>query len=49
MSAPLAVDVFVTAISVPLMLELDFCLFTTICEEPKEFDAGRLAADIFAE
>jgi len=25
---------------------LDFCLFTTIWDDPKEFEAGRFAADM---
>lgn len=28
------------------MSVLDFCLFTTIWDDPKEFEAGRFAADI---
>ena len=28
------------------MSALDFCLFTTIWDDPKEFEAGRFAADI---
>lgn len=30
------------------MSVLDFCLFTTIWDDPKEFEAGRFAADILA-
>ena len=30
------------------MSVLDFCRLTTIWEDPKELDAGRLLADIFA-
>lgn len=30
------------------MSAFDFCLFTTIWDKPKEFDAGRFAADILA-
>lgn len=37
---------FVTATALPLMSVLDFCLFTTIWDDPKEFEAGRFAADI---
>ena len=35
-----------TATALPLMSVLDFCLFTTIWDDPKEFEAGRFAADI---
>lgn len=28
------------------MSVLDFCLFTNIWDDPKEFEAGRFAADI---
>lgn len=38
----------VTATALPLMSVLDFCLFTTIWDDPKEFEAGRFAADILA-
>ena len=31
---------FVTAKSLPFMSAFDFCLFTTIWEDPKEFEAG---------
>ena len=37
-----------TATALPLTSVLDFCLFTTIWDEPKEFEAGRFAADILA-
>ena len=46
MSASDAELPFVTAIALPLMSTLDFCRFTTKWEDPKEFEAGRLAADI---
>ena len=36
----------VTATALPLMSVLDFCLFTTIWDDPKEFEAGRFAADM---
>ena len=39
----------VTARSLPLMSAVDFCLLTTIWEDPKELEAGRLAADIVVE
>ena len=39
---------FATATALPLISVLDFCLFTTIWEEPKELEAGRFAADILA-
>ena len=35
-----------TATALPLMSAFDFCLFTTIWDEPKELDAGRFAADM---
>lgn len=46
MRAPDPEPPFVTATAFPLMSVLDFCLFTTIWDDPKEFDAGRFAADI---
>lgn len=39
---------FMTATALPLISVLDFCLFTTIWDDPKEFEAGRFAADILA-
>ena len=36
----------VTASSFPSMSAFDFCLLTTIWEDPKELEAGRLAADM---
>ena len=48
MSAPEALPPFVTATALPLMSALDFCLFTTIWDDPKELEAGRLAADMLA-
>lgn len=45
-SAPDPEPPFVTATALPLMSVLDFCLFTTIWDDPKEFEAGRFAADI---
>lgn len=39
----------VTATALPLMSELDFCRFTTNWDDPKLFEAGRFAADIFTE
>ena len=44
--APELLVPFVTATALPFMSELDFCLLTTIWEDPKEFEAGRLEADI---
>ncbi len=46
MSAPEALVPLVTATALPLMSALDFCLLTTIWDDPKEFEAGRFAADI---
>ena len=48
MRAPELVEPLVTATALPLMSALDFCLFTTICEDPKDFEAGRFAADMLA-
>ena len=48
MRAPELVEPLVTATALPLMSALDFCRFTTIWEEPKEFEAGRFAADMLA-
>ncbi len=45
MSAP-PPEPLVAAIALPLTSVLDFCLLTTIWELPKEFEAGRLTADI---
>ena len=44
--APDAEPPFVTATALPFMSAFDFCLFTTIWDDPKEFEAGRFAADI---
>ena len=49
MRAPELVEPLVTATALPLMSALDFCRFTTIWEDPKELEAGRLAADMLAE
>lgn len=49
MRAPEPPVPFVTATALPLISELDFCLFTTNWDDPKEFEAGRFAADILAE
>lgn len=38
----------VTATALPLMSALDFCLFTTIWDDPKEFEASRLDDDILS-
>ena len=46
--APELLVPFVTATALPLMSELDFCLLTTIWDDPNEFEAGRLEADILA-
>jgi hypothetical protein len=46
MRAPVPPVLFVTATALPLISELDFCLFTTIWDDPKDFEAGRFAADI---
>lgn len=46
MRAPELPVPFVTATALPLMSALDFCLFTTIWDDPKEFEAGRFAVDI---
>jgi hypothetical protein len=46
MSAAELAAPFVAAIALPLMSALDFCLFTTIWDDPKEFEAGRFAADM---
>lgn len=48
MSAPELAAPLVTATALPLMSGLDFCLFTTIWDDPKEFEAGRFAADMMA-
>ena len=48
MRAPDPEPAFVMATALPLMSVLDFCLFTTIWDDPKEFEAGRFAADILA-
>lgn len=48
MRAPELVEPLVTATALPLMSALDFCRFTTIWEDPKELEAGRLAADMLA-
>ena len=37
-----------TATALPSMSVLDFCLFTTIWDDPKELEAGRFPADILA-
>ena len=49
MRAPELVEPLVTATALPLISALDFCRFTTIWEDPKEFEAGRFAADMLAE
>ena len=46
MRAPELSPLFATAMALLLMSALDFCLFTTIWEDPKELDAARFAADI---
>lgn len=46
MKAPLDPEPLDKATSLPLMFELDFCLFTAVCDDPRELDAGRLAANI---
>ena len=46
MSAPDPVPPFVTAIALPLISAVDFCLFTTIWDDPKELEAARFVADI---
>ena len=46
MRAPELLVPLVTATAEPLMSAFDFCLFTTIWDDPKELEAGRLAADI---
>ena len=48
MRAPELVEPLVTATALPFMSALDFCLFTTIWEDPKDFEAGRFAADMLA-
>lgn len=48
MRAPEVPVPFVTVTALPLMSAFDFCLFTTIWDDPKEFEAGRFAADILA-
>lgn len=47
--APELVEPLVTATALPLMSALDFCRFTTNWEDPKEFEAGRFAADMLVE
>ena len=49
MRAPELLEPLVTATALPLMSALDFCSFTTIWEDPKEFEAGRFAADMLAK
>ena len=49
MRAPSPPAPFVTATSLPLIFELDFCRLTTIWEDPKEFEAGRFAVDMLVE
>ena len=44
--APDAEPPFVIATALPFMSAFDFCLFTTIWDDPKEFEAGRFAADM---
>ena len=47
MRAPLLELPFATAIALSIPRSVfDFCLFTTIWEEPNELDAGRFPADI---
>ena len=47
--APLAEPPLIVDIALPFpKFASDFCLFTTIWDDPKTLDAGRFSADIFS-